>query len=81
MDNRLRFLYRDMTELWGHAWKSISREWKDRRKRGRGLHRQIRAAQPEAATRTELRVGKYASHASRKCRYRSYRARTANRHR
>jgi hypothetical protein len=22
MDNRLKFLYYDMTELWGHVWKA-----------------------------------------------------------
>ena len=33
MDNRLKFLYYDITELWGHV--RVEPEWKARCKRGR----------------------------------------------
>ena len=49
----------------GTRVESMSREWEDRCKRGRrGVGKSAR--QSEDVTRTELRVGKHVSHASRK---------------
>ncbi|WP_207635516.1 hypothetical protein, partial [[Clostridium] hylemonae] len=49
----------------GTRVESISREWKDRRKRGRRTSGKS-GVQTKSVTRTELKVGKYVSHASRK---------------
>ena len=64
MDNRLRFLYCDMTELWGHVWRAQpgngipgqAKEGSDRKNR--------QTTQKRDADRTK--VGKCVSHASRK---------------
>ena len=34
MDNRLRFLYYIMTELWGRMWEAWARAWKPRASAG-----------------------------------------------
>ncbi len=52
MDNRLRFLYCSMAELWGHGQWDGCREWEDRRKRGTGGGGKA-APQREGVTRTE----------------------------
>ncbi len=65
MDDRWRFLYCDMTELWGHGRRCRSRGWNTRGKR-----RIRRGGKPprqgKGAMRTELRVGKPANRPSRK---------------
>ena len=53
MDNRLRFLYCHMTELWGRRKESAGRDWKDRCKRSTSASGKS-GVQWETVIRTEL---------------------------
>ena len=65
MDNRWRFLYCGMTELWGHVRKAEAGDGLSRCKRGTS-HFGKSGWQWEAVMRSEIQVAKSVSHASRK---------------
>ena len=80
MDNRLRFLYCGMKEMWGHGQKA----WAGNGKTG-ASEVGAREANPSCESRRRDAERKKSSEAGRlavkKSRYKSYRTRTVNRHR
>ena len=79
MDNRWKFLYCGMTELWGHVKESGSR-MESPVQAGYQPLRQIRVAMGSRDAERN-KVAKSVSHASRKAAIVLYRTRTVNRHR
>ncbi len=65
MENRLRFLYCCISELWGHRRRCTGAEWKAACKRRTRLAGKT-VSQWEAVKRTEMIVGKCVSRLSRK---------------
>jgi hypothetical protein len=65
MDNRLRFLYCNETELWGRMWRAQAQNGKLRVSEV-GVQMANPLYRPEDVIRTEIKVGKCVSHVPRK---------------
>ncbi len=79
MDNRWKFLYYDITELWGHGRKAWARKGKTCTS-GVGVHQANPVCNPNPL-RGAKRSSEAREPAVEKSRYRLYHTRTVNRHR